>query len=258
MECYYQSMPSRNGYRKRMLQIWVDKGMFQVTEQRLVDQVNQIRKKQWLSESEFEEIRRLIDEGEYTGEMGGNEEDQETDRSEEEEVRTDPQLDEQNAQSGKLKIVEGCELSPEEVEVIKKLEEILQEEEKRLPSLRRIDRRKLKEVTRKVDAVLKKIETNDITTTNDLIYARAVVVTDLVGLKRGNRQTGKEPWWKRRLENQVKMLNKHQGRINALIQQKTSQEGQQQENEVPDQGEARRFWSDIWSKEGNIMKMQND
>ena len=105
------------------------------------------------------------------------EEDQETDRSEQEEVRTEPQLDEQNAKSRKLKIVEGCELSPEEVEVIKKLEEILQKERERLPSLRGIDRRKLKEVTKKVDAVLEKIETNDITTTNDLMYAVAVVVT---------------------------------------------------------------------------------
>ena len=63
MQCYYQSMPSRNEYRKRMLQIWVEKGMFQVTKQRLVDQANQIHKKQWLSELELEEIRRLIEEG---------------------------------------------------------------------------------------------------------------------------------------------------------------------------------------------------
>ena len=125
--------------------------------------------------------------------MGGSEEDQETDRSEQEEVRTEPQLDEQNAQSRKLKIVEGCELSPEEIEVIKKLEEILQKERERLPSLREINRRKLKEVTKKVDAVLKKIETNDITTTNDVMYAGAAAVTDLVGVKRGNRQTRKEP-----------------------------------------------------------------
>ena len=102
------------------------------------------------------------------------------------------------AQSRKLKIVEGCELSPEEVEVIKKLEEILQKEGERLPSLRGIDRRKLKEVTKKVDAVLEKIETKYITTTNDLMQAGAAVVTDLVGVKRGNRQTRKEPWWKRR------------------------------------------------------------
>ena len=45
----------------------------------------------------MEEIRRLIEEGEYTGEVGGSEKDQETGRSEQEEVRTDPQLDEQNA-----------------------------------------------------------------------------------------------------------------------------------------------------------------
>ena len=54
-----------------MLQIWVEKGMFQVTEQRLVVQANQIRTKQWLSELELEEIRRLIGEGEDTGELGG-------------------------------------------------------------------------------------------------------------------------------------------------------------------------------------------
>ena len=79
----------------------------------------------------------------------------------------------------------------------------------------------MKEVTKKVDAVLEKIEHNDITTTNDLMYAGAAVVTDLVGVKRGNRQTREEPWWKRCLENQANILNKDLGRVNALIQQKT-------------------------------------
>ena len=37
MECYYQSEPKRNGYRKIMHKCWVDKGMFPVTEQRLLD-----------------------------------------------------------------------------------------------------------------------------------------------------------------------------------------------------------------------------
>lgn len=45
------------------------------------------------------------------------------------------------------------------------------------------------------------------TTTNDLKCARAVLVTDLKRVKRGKRQTRKEPWWKRQLENQVKILN---------------------------------------------------
>ena len=49
----------------------------------------------------------------------------------------------------------------------------------------------------------------------------------------------------------------NQYRQNRLFQnnqhrfyQELNEEGQQQENnEAPDQGEARRFWSDIWSKE---------
>ena len=57
--------------------------MFQIIEQRLVDQANQIRKKQWLSDLELEEIRQLI-EGEYMDELGENKEDQEMGRVQEE------------------------------------------------------------------------------------------------------------------------------------------------------------------------------
>ena len=194
MECYYQSVPSRNGYRKRMLQVWVERGLFQVTEQRLVDQANQIRKKRWLSDLELEEIRRSVEEGEYMDDLGQNEEDQEIGSGQEE--TTEPELAEQcmNPQRQKLKIVEGFEPSIEEVDLIEKLEEILQQERERLPSLRGINRGKLRDITKKVNAVLEKIETNDITTTNDLMYAGALLVTDLVGAKRGKRGPKKEPW----------------------------------------------------------------
>ena len=40
--------------------IWNEKGMFNVTEQRLVDQKNNILKKKWLSDLELEEIQRNI------------------------------------------------------------------------------------------------------------------------------------------------------------------------------------------------------
>ena len=40
MECYLLSEPKIRGYRKRMLSLWVQKGMFWVSEQRLVDQAN--------------------------------------------------------------------------------------------------------------------------------------------------------------------------------------------------------------------------
>ena len=104
--------------------------------------------------------------------------------------------------------------------MIEKMEEILNINRVRLPSLRGIDRRKLKISVQKVDAVLKKIETTDITSTNDLIYADAVIVNEIVGVKSSGKTTDKEPWWKRRLQKQVSELNKDLGRVNALMQEK--------------------------------------
>ena len=48
MECHYRSEPGRIGYRKRMHSISTSKNMFPVTEQRLIDQKNQMKKKQSL------------------------------------------------------------------------------------------------------------------------------------------------------------------------------------------------------------------
>ena len=61
MQCYYRSEYGRNGYRKRMHAIWNNMGMFNVTEQRLVDQKSNILKIKWLSDLELEEIQRNIE-----------------------------------------------------------------------------------------------------------------------------------------------------------------------------------------------------
>jgi tRNA A37 N6-isopentenylltransferase MiaA len=77
MECYYQGMQSRSGYRKQILQILAETMMFRVTVQRLADRTNQVRKKQlqWLSERKrrFE----FIEDGEYVRELGESKKDQE-------------------------------------------------------------------------------------------------------------------------------------------------------------------------------------
>ena len=44
MECYLLGEPNIRGFRKRMLSLWVQKGMFWVSEQRLVGQANIIRR----------------------------------------------------------------------------------------------------------------------------------------------------------------------------------------------------------------------
>ena len=48
MECYFLSEPKIRGYRKHMLSLWLQKGMFWVSEQRLVDQANTIRRNSWM------------------------------------------------------------------------------------------------------------------------------------------------------------------------------------------------------------------
>ena len=52
MECFIRSKPENRGYRRRMISIWQDRGMFEISEQRLADQVKQIKHNQWLTKVE--------------------------------------------------------------------------------------------------------------------------------------------------------------------------------------------------------------
>ena len=90
----------------------------------------------------------------------------------------------------------------------------------RLPPLRGIERSKLRNAVQAVNAVLGKIVTTDITSTNDLIYGGSVIVNEMVRIKRKENYTRKQPWWKRRLEQQITDLNRDLGRVNAMIQGK--------------------------------------
>ena len=56
----YRSESKIRGYRKRILSLWLQKGIFWVSEQRLVDQANTIRKDSWMTELEMEELERKV------------------------------------------------------------------------------------------------------------------------------------------------------------------------------------------------------
>ena len=60
MECYFLSEPKIRGYRKRMLSLWLQKGMFWLSEQILVDQANTVRSNSSMTESEIEEMERKV------------------------------------------------------------------------------------------------------------------------------------------------------------------------------------------------------
>ena len=124
MRCYYESVPSKNGYRKRMLQLWLRMDKFPVTEQRLVDQANQIRKKKWLSDLELEEIKRMTDEGEPLNEEADSE--YQATEVQNDQTNTDAQVhtEETFRLNGKLQLVHGSFVSPKELEIIEKMEKI--------------------------------------------------------------------------------------------------------------------------------------
>ena len=60
------SNPSKRGYRQRMLQLWVSKGKFNVSEQRLADQVRTIKQNQWFTDIELEEVTRAANSNHQT------------------------------------------------------------------------------------------------------------------------------------------------------------------------------------------------
>ena len=57
MACYYRSNPEAVGYRDRVHMIWKEKRMFDVKEQRLLDQKCKIVTKKWFSDLELNEIK---------------------------------------------------------------------------------------------------------------------------------------------------------------------------------------------------------
>ena len=58
MECYLLSGPKIRGCKKHMLNLWLQKGMFWVSEQGLVDQTNTICRFSWMTE--LEELERKV------------------------------------------------------------------------------------------------------------------------------------------------------------------------------------------------------
>ena len=216
MRCYIESNPSARGYRKRILAIWKEIGVFEVTEQRLADQVRAIKVNGWLSEVEIEEIRRNIkDKQNDTNEAVITIENPDVRVNISPEDNSDEGMSEilnsgHQTISGQNQINEA-DMSDEQVELAAAIRAKLLEENELPPqNLRAVDRKKLKEATQAVNNVIKKLDTKNISETNRLTLAGANVVADLLQVKRKQRpkkEQNKEPWWKQRMK-QIKELRR--------------------------------------------------
>ena len=83
---------------------------------------------------------------------------------------------------------------------------IRNEAEEYLP-FKKVDQRKLRDVTKKVNGVMGHIETDDVTQTNKLTMVAARWGAKEVGARKGRIGEKKESWWKRRIESDITNLS---------------------------------------------------
>ena len=96
-------------------------------------------------------------------------------------------------------------------------------------SFKKVDMNTLNRTTAKVNKVIELIEGKSITQTNNLIKAAGVWVADQLGLKKYEGGKKKDPWWKRRIEEDIKQLKKD---INILERVKEGQIGARKEGKA--------------------------
>ena len=157
-----------------MLSLWLQKDMLWVSQQRLIDHANAIRRNSWMTELEIEELERKV-----TGNDSVIVEEArsvEAFRDHVEDVRNVlPEMGAEDQADG---------LDEEEFAIVMKIAEVIQRGRKdRLQALRNVPKQKLLEQTAKVDKNLSKFKTHSITKANKLFYAGAVVVTNRLGVK---------------------------------------------------------------------------
>ena len=195
--CYLLSKPKDRGYRTCMLSLWLNKGMFWLSEQRLVDQASTIHRHRWMTELGIEELERNLAESDIY--------------KEEERSADDVGSNLGEGVGDILTALEADEkISNKRLPLLKNSKGVRKNTERQVTSsyIRDIPKKKLQEETAKLDKVLGKIKTHSITKTNELFYAGAVVVTNWFVLKLYKAAKRKEPMRRRRLQNKIKKLSK--------------------------------------------------
>ena len=141
--------------------------MFWVSEQRLVDQANTIRRNSWMTELEIEELKRKVTGSDSVIVAVARSVEALPDQLGEDMRNVLPEMGaEEQADS----------LDEEEVAIVMEIAEVIEKGRKdKLPALRNVPKKKLSEETAKVDKNLSKFKTHRITKTNELFYTGTVV-----------------------------------------------------------------------------------
>ena len=146
--------------------------MFWVSEQKLVDSENNIRRNRRMTVLEIEELEKkvtgsdsvIVEEGRSFAWSGRR--------------RREKSLEEMAAEE------QTDSLDKDQVAIVIEIAVVRERGRKdKLPGLRNVPKKKLLQETAKVDKVLSRFKTHSIKKTNDLFYAGAFVVANRLGVK---------------------------------------------------------------------------
>ena len=206
--CYLLSEPVKRGCRQSLHKTWLDNNGADVTEQRLCDQRGQIEKKGWLTSVEMEMIKREL-EANVTVTNDNAVEDAVL--IEAQTIDILPVLPENVSYETPSEVMSQTEApldDPENQLLLDRLKELLHSDEKPIFNLKKFNRYDVMAKTTAVNGILKHVTTNHITETRNLIQAASSLVGELLGAKKITTKPKKEPWWKRRIENDIELLRK--------------------------------------------------
>ena len=111
-------------------------------------------------------------------------------------------------------------MSEKQLDILEEIKVAIEEGRgEELRPLKYVDRTKLREATQEINVLLVHVETTDITETNQLLRAAAIVVTRKLGLKRATDHLRKEPFWKRRMKSKIQVLR---GEISKLARSRSN------------------------------------
>ena len=207
MRCYLESSPGKRGYRKRMHKLWKERGNANITEQRLADQLAQIKKKRWITQEEVENIRQSLM-GEQIEEASHANTNEEQDLDGVSLTKVEMPLEIPNIQT----------LNEEDRKVRNELIEKIRESEDR-ESLPKIKNRhkELRNLIHRMNHIAETITTDSLEETNNLIYAIAKKTVELLDMRTTRVQKERsKPAWQMRIETKRRTLEREVGQLSRV------------------------------------------
>ena len=126
-------------------------------------------------------------------------------------------IDESRMQEEMIEDLDENDFSDKELAIAERLFEVMQQNQRtKLPALKEVNKNTLKKEVDKMNQLLAKVKSENISVKNDSIYAAAVVTTERLGVKINKKKYEGKPRWKERFEGHVKQLRKDLSRVEEL------------------------------------------